>query len=757
MSKYLDQTGLAHFWDKIKAKIDAIDVGGRNLFLMSTIETGSDLKTDGTVEHGTSATGKTCGTSDWIVVKPDTEYALTIETDSTGANLWNRCCFYDSNKDFISIFSYDYNLAVPNRKRRIVTAPSNAAYARISARHLTATSTYPNISTKVMFEEGNKATKWTPAPEDVDADLNEAMNSTIINRVWYAECSTAAATAAKVATITPVTTDFALNKGAIVIVKFSVTNSAAVADLTLDVNGTGAKSIKRYGTTNLAAVGNLTAGQALEFVYDGTNWLFTGHVDTNSNNYDRRLHNNYIKAAAAVAKNKIACGTSAGYIAVAANAEFDIDYPLLLASAAWTSGTQYANGYEAYPSVNPATTGTVQGIAVDKMVYLKGTLTGKKFKCAASNFLTCNIPTSEDGYYYIPLGLVSHDATTKMFFNPQNILYAYRNRSFQRVDTAALALTDPPSQQGILACFGDSILAGWSNEYPNGIDAWDTYLAEALGFSSSNLFKVGIGGAGFASGSVFSGMVSTMVSNITSAGKSASDVTMVVLGGGINDIRNDKLFDAVRTGAVNFLNNALTSFPNAQIHIFPMIMGNMGCRMRLFELERAIRIACNDMTTANAGRIIFHTGCWTWNYDGNDSGVSADGIHLLPDGEKLTGTSMAIEINGGSAYNEGFTFPIVDINGNTIAYGSRRGGMVEFSIGANITTAVNTGRNVALGIDRRYLKRDGVVFMSNPNQNGTIIFFCNPTDWNLGVWSSYTALNNQGVYGNFAYYIECPV
>ena len=84
--------------------------------------------------------------------------------------------------------------------------------------------------------------------------------------IAYATCSTASATAAKVA----VCTGFKLTTGATVLVKFSNTNSAASP--TLNVNSTGAKPIVAYGTTAIQAYA-WKAGQAVMVVYDGTSWV----------------------------------------------------------------------------------------------------------------------------------------------------------------------------------------------------------------------------------------------------------------------------------------------------------------------------------------------------------------------------------------------------------------------------------------------------------------------------------------------------
>ena len=88
----------------------------------------------------------------------------------------------------------------------------------------------------------------------------------------YAVSSTAAGTAAKVATPSG---SFTLSTGAKVSVKFTYANTAASP--TLNFGGTGAKAIKAYGTT-AAGSGAWVAGQIVQFEYDGTNWLIVGRV-----------------------------------------------------------------------------------------------------------------------------------------------------------------------------------------------------------------------------------------------------------------------------------------------------------------------------------------------------------------------------------------------------------------------------------------------------------------------------------------------
>lgn len=105
----------------------------------------------------------------------------------------------------------------------------------------------------------------------------------------YGTCSTAAATAAKVVTLTEAITDTTwLQKGMLLCVKFTYTNSVASPTLTIqNLSGTqliAAKSIMRYGTTapGTSAATSWTAGAVVPFIYDGTNWIEASSWDNNS-------------------------------------------------------------------------------------------------------------------------------------------------------------------------------------------------------------------------------------------------------------------------------------------------------------------------------------------------------------------------------------------------------------------------------------------------------------------------------------------
>lgn len=93
-----------------------------------------------------------------------------------------------------------------------------------------------------------------------------------VNGTFYGVCDTAEATVAKTVTISGFPST--LTAGIQVTIKF--TNKSGVASATLNVNGTGAKPIYRYGTTAVSTgttTSGWVAGAVQTFTYDGTGWV----------------------------------------------------------------------------------------------------------------------------------------------------------------------------------------------------------------------------------------------------------------------------------------------------------------------------------------------------------------------------------------------------------------------------------------------------------------------------------------------------
>ena len=85
------------------------------------------------------------------------------------------------------------------------------------------------------------------------------------SQTFFCTSATVAATAAKTATLA----GYVLKNGGRVLVKFTYNNTAAAP--TLNINSTGAKAIKAFGTTESTV--QWVAGDIVEFIYDGTNYI----------------------------------------------------------------------------------------------------------------------------------------------------------------------------------------------------------------------------------------------------------------------------------------------------------------------------------------------------------------------------------------------------------------------------------------------------------------------------------------------------
>lgn len=133
-------------------------------------------------------------------------------------------------------------------------------------------------------------TNWNSAKTKIDA-----------TNVAWGTCSTAAATAEKVITISG-NSNWALTAGAIIAVKFSATNTAA--NPTLNVNGTGAKPVW-YSTAAITTSSLSYAGYANRpcfYVYDGTNFVFLGwSYDANTTYTNVKLGHGYATCSTAAA------------------------------------------------------------------------------------------------------------------------------------------------------------------------------------------------------------------------------------------------------------------------------------------------------------------------------------------------------------------------------------------------------------------------------------------------------------------------
>ena len=168
-----------------KDSIDNLDIGGRNLFIETDYE---NIKTQGSastcgwysvsniknliVDDNSEKAAKTAGNSwnvaQYVNVEAGETYTMScfarLETERSGAKLQ-----FQPDLLKISHFNFDKDLTTDYQKFTYTWTCEVGGIERIHIR--TANANDIMYVKKIKFEKGNKATDWTPAPEDVDAGI----------------------------------------------------------------------------------------------------------------------------------------------------------------------------------------------------------------------------------------------------------------------------------------------------------------------------------------------------------------------------------------------------------------------------------------------------------------------------------------------------------------------------------------------------------------------------------------------------------
>lgn len=191
---------------------------------------------------------------------------------------------------------------------------------------------------------------------------------------------------------------------------------------------TGAKPVYLSGTSYVTT--HYGANSCINMTYNSTKGAWFVNADRDANTYDRLLYNNNLYSLEALTDGGLACGTKDGYKKIASGVIFDIDYPIIRTGN--VNASSNFTGYLAFPGLNLQTTKASWTGTNRSMVYLVGTLSGKKFTIDSSVFTT-TVPTSADGKVYIPLGILY--STYQIYFYSSRDLYAYIDGSFQKIST----------------------------------------------------------------------------------------------------------------------------------------------------------------------------------------------------------------------------------------------------------------------------------------------------------------------------------
>lgn len=153
-----------------QSKVDGLEVGGRNLLVQKNITQGY-LSTDG--KGSFIGTGGGDQTSDWIDVSGNKYITITLYEDFTNTNNSGRYCEYDADKNCINTVVYN-----PRQKSSIIIElKSNTKYIRVTAIECK--------TRRYKIEAGNKATDWTPAPEDVSQDATNKASQALTDAKNY--------------------------------------------------------------------------------------------------------------------------------------------------------------------------------------------------------------------------------------------------------------------------------------------------------------------------------------------------------------------------------------------------------------------------------------------------------------------------------------------------------------------------------------------------------------------------------------------
>lgn len=148
---------------------DTIDIGGRNLINHVNIVENSRIDYGGAL---TGATGFL--TTDYIPIDSSAEYCLTVykaATDFTTSltEIYVTVAIYDENKSFNYRALHWDNYYQARQSETISGFTDSSAYARVS---------FPEgLDNAIKFERANRPSDWSPAPEDVQEDIDDAQGA----------------------------------------------------------------------------------------------------------------------------------------------------------------------------------------------------------------------------------------------------------------------------------------------------------------------------------------------------------------------------------------------------------------------------------------------------------------------------------------------------------------------------------------------------------------------------------------------------
>lgn len=149
--------------DTANSKIDNLEIGGRNLII-------SNNAVDGYVNSTGSVSGSDgYKATDYIPVTPGDILIFQLWSPIV-ARVWIDDTYFDSDKNYVTGYNGSWYDAKMHYVIKVIV-PNNAAYVRFSYTW--------NNTFKYKLEKGNKATDWSPAPEDVEQGYIDYTNDAV--------------------------------------------------------------------------------------------------------------------------------------------------------------------------------------------------------------------------------------------------------------------------------------------------------------------------------------------------------------------------------------------------------------------------------------------------------------------------------------------------------------------------------------------------------------------------------------------------
>lgn len=264
------------------------------------------------------------------------------------------------------------------------------------------------------------------------------------------------------------------------------------------------------------------------------------------------------------------------------------------------------------------------------------------------------------------------------------------------LDTRVTAIEEGTRHFSKGIAVGDSWGTGTygGTEHPN--DGWAVKLRAMLGIPMINAC---VGGQGFVTGS------QTFLTQLQNVDQSYRDADIIVVLGGQNDGSNHT--EAELDQAVyNFFSYAQQTYPNAEIHFFPMARAYNGPMFdntvgeRVYAYPETYAGMISGATRANtSGNVYVHDGCYRWGQGFGESNSDPDHIHLTASGYTMCASKMHELIwNGGDWWPTLLGKATVTTSALTVTENRiiEKDGMITFAFMANAVNPYPINNQMAI-------------------------------------------------------------